>query len=647
MSYCLNLNCWKPENPDSHKFCQNCGTKLIPLLKSRYQITKLIASGGLQRTYLAIDADRFNTQCFIKQFAPLSKIPANTDAFKKATMLFEQEARLLLELGQHPQIPSLLAYFEQDQYFYLVEEFVDGDNLLSELSQQGVFTEEKIQELLINLLAVIQFIHDRQVIHRDIKPENIIRCRSQGKFILIDFGVAQYLNSEIPDVSSAIFGTPGYASIEQMQGHKAAFADDLYSLGATCFHLLSGIHPYQLFIRYSHDWIPHWRQHLSHPVSVALGLIIDTLFRQKVTLGYQSAQDVIRDLQTQPHSISSIIPIIPALPTVPVVTSPAFHLPTTQIWRCIHTVTGDYGCNSIAISHDGQIFASSYHDKSIKIRNLYSGELRRILNEDSPSHFTISGLKISPDMQTIANFEGLVITGGSTNGVIKIRNVDTGKILHSLDCALAWGYDLKHFFFSPDSKLLTMSGGDEIYLWNLETGNRSLTLSHASSGWVHSLAFSPDGKILASGGGAAWRSWGSYEVGDPTIKLWNVSDGKLLSNLAGHSDSVLSIAFSSEILASGSADKTIKVWHFNSGVLLHTLTGHSAAVLSLAMSPDRKILASGSDDGTIKLWDISIGKLLYTLTGHADGVLSLAFLPEQNTLVSVCRDQTIKVWQYK
>ncbi len=641
MSYCLNPNCRKPENSHSHKFCQNCGTKLLPLLNGRYQITKIIGSGELQTTYSAIDINRFNTQCFIKQFHPTSGIRANINTFQKVITLFEQEPRLLFELGQHPQIPSLLAYFEQDQSFYLVEEFFDGDNLLSELSQQGVFTEEKIQELLINLLPVIQFIHDRQVIHRDIKPENIIHCQDQGKFILIDFGVAKYLNSEMPNVSSWLFGTPGYVSIEQMQGKKATFADDLYSLGATCFHLLSGIHPYELFIKHNYDWIPLWGQYLQHPVSVTLGLIIDTLLRQKFTPGYKSAQDIIRDLQTQSHPTSPTNLIIPA------VTLPVFEIPKTQSWQCIHTVSGDYGCNSIAISDDGQSFASKYEDKSIKIRNLYTGELRRILTEDSPSHSTISGLKISPDMQTIANFEEVsVITGGSTNGIIKIRNVDTGKILHSLYCDLAWGYYFKHFYFSPDSQSIAISGGDEIYLWNLETGNRSLTLSLSSLGWVHSLAFSPDGKILASGGGDAFRSWGAHEAGDRTIKLWNVSNGKLISNLAGHSDSVLSIAFSSEILVSGSADQTIKVWDFNSGVLIHTLTGHSAAVQSLAISPDRKVLASGSDDKTIKLWDTNTGNLLYTLTGHADKISSIAFLPEKNTLASVCQDQTIKIWQY-
>ncbi|MGI2906587.1 AAA-like domain-containing protein [Tolypothrix sp. VBCCA 56010] len=155
---------------------------------------------------------------------------------------------------------------------------------------------------------------------------------------------------------------------------------------------------------------------------------------------------------------------------------------------------------------------------------------------------------------------------------------------------------------------------------------------HSSS--VTSVAFSPDGKILASGSS------------DKTIKLWDTATGKVIRTLTGHTDSVRSVAFSPDgkILASGSSDKTIKLWNINTGKEIRTLTGHSELVSSVAFSPDGKILASGSYDKTIKLWNINTGKLIRTLTGHFELVSSVAFSPDGKTLASGSSDKTIKLW---
>ena len=160
------------------------------------------------------------------------------------------------------------------------------------------------------------------------------------------------------------------------------------------------------------------------------------------------------------------------------------------------------------------------------------------------------------------------------------------------------------------------------------------TTLQGHSGSVYSVAFSPDGKVLASGSGG-------------TIKLWDVKSGALLKTLKGHSWSVYSVAFSPDgkVLASGSYDKTILLWDVESGALLQTLKGHSWGVLSVAFSPDGKVLASGSGDNTIKLWDVKSGALLKTLKGHSDDVLSVAFSPDGKILASGSNDETIKFWE--
>ena len=170
MSYCLNNSCQHRENSSQDQFCQSCGSKL--LLRERYRAIKMIGEGGFGKTFLAVDNDKpSKPPCVIKQFFPSSQ---GTNSLEKATELFSQEASRLEELGQHSQIPALLAHFEQEGNLYLVQEYINGDNLAQELKTEGVFTEAKIRDLLLGLLPVVQFVHENNVIHRDIKPENII-----------------------------------------------------------------------------------------------------------------------------------------------------------------------------------------------------------------------------------------------------------------------------------------------------------------------------------------------------------------------------------------------------------------------------------------------------------------------------------------
>lgn len=232
MSQCLNPDCLH-QNPSLTKFCQRCGNKL--LLGDRYRAVKYISEGGFGRTFKAVDEHRLDTICVIKQFLPQLQGSA---AIQKATELFKQEAVRLRDLGKHPQIPDLLAFFEQDRRFYLVQEFIDGEDLLKELQQQGKFSEKQIKQLLTELLPILDFVHKQKVIHRDIKPDNIIR-NSHGSLVLIDFGVAKELSGSVLTRVGTVTGTPGYAAPEQMQGHVFP-ASDLYSLGVTCIRLLTG-----------------------------------------------------------------------------------------------------------------------------------------------------------------------------------------------------------------------------------------------------------------------------------------------------------------------------------------------------------------------------------------------------------------------
>ena len=291
MSQCLNPDCLFQNLSGYTKLCQKCGNKL--LLGDRYGTQKIIGQGGFGRTFLAIDEYKpSKPPCVIKQFYPQVQ---GTSSIQKAAELFELEAVRLEQLGKHSQIPELLAYFSQDERQYLVQEFIDGENLAEALESKGYFSETQIRDLLNNLLPVFEFIHSRQVIHRDIKPENII-LRQDGQLVLVDFGAAKYATQTALSVTGTRIGTAGYTAPEQANG-KAIHASDIYSLGVTCLCLLTEVEPIDLFDDSEFEWV--WREHLKTSVSSELGQILDKMIQPAIKKRYQSATEVLQALASQ------------------------------------------------------------------------------------------------------------------------------------------------------------------------------------------------------------------------------------------------------------------------------------------------------------------------------------------------------------
>jgi serine/threonine protein kinase len=322
MSYCLNPRCPKPENTSDVKFCLTCGAKL--LLKDRYRAVKPLGQGGFGRTFLAVDEDKpSRPQCVIKQFYPQAQ---GTSTVQKAVELFNQEAMRLDELGEHPQIPDLLAYFTQEDRQYLVQEFIDGYNLAQELARHGTFNETQIRHLLDDLLPVLQYCHARHVIHRDIKPENIIRRRglpgrstvisenNPGNLFLVDFGASKVATNENVNKTGTSIGSPEYVAPEQIRG-KALFASDIYSLGVTCVHLLTGKSPFDLHDIHNDVWI--WPQYLKASVSKDLASVLDKMIETIPVRRYQSIEEVLQEL----HKLAPTTSYQPVIQNKPIVTT--------------------------------------------------------------------------------------------------------------------------------------------------------------------------------------------------------------------------------------------------------------------------------------------------------------------------------------
>jgi len=216
------------------------------VLDGRYRIVRQLGAGGFAKTYLAQDTRiPYEPLCVVKHLHPQT---SDSEQLKIATRLFNSEAESLAKLGTHPQIPQLLAYFCQEGEFYLVEEFVEGQPLTAEMNR--IWRAEAVRGLLIEVLEILDFIHKNGVIHRDVKPDNLIRRRSDGKLVLIDFGAIKAISQTVITTSGSAsatvaVGTIGYMAPEQAQG-KPRPSSDIYSLGMIAIQALTGRLPRDL-----------------------------------------------------------------------------------------------------------------------------------------------------------------------------------------------------------------------------------------------------------------------------------------------------------------------------------------------------------------------------------------------------------------
>ncbi|NJP12195.1 MAG: serine/threonine protein kinase [Leptolyngbyaceae cyanobacterium RU_5_1] len=300
--YCTRPGCPRPVNPFTdlddpatlktvgQKYCTSCGMPLI--LAGRYVPLKLLGQGGFGAAFLA--RDRYTPtlrRCVVKQFQPSNNL--SPKQLQIAQELFEREAQALEELGNvHPQIPDLFAFFEltvpggsaakQDRFFYLVQEFIDGQTMDEELAQRGSLPAADVLQILHETLEILQFVHENGSIHRDIKLSNIMRHRN-GSIFLLDFGAVRQATKG-GTRSTGIY-SEGFAPPEQIVGGEVYPSSDLYALAVTCIILLTGKQPNDLFDSYSNLW--RWRNHAPQ-VGSPLAEVLDRMLLSTPSQRYQS-----------------------------------------------------------------------------------------------------------------------------------------------------------------------------------------------------------------------------------------------------------------------------------------------------------------------------------------------------------------------
>jgi WD40 repeat protein len=642
MSYCFNPSCQNPQNIGQAKVCIACGANL--LLKERYRLLKPIAQGGFGRTFLSTDDTQpTKPRCVVKQFLPQ---PQNADSAATAAALFRKEAARLSQLGSHPQIPQLLDYIEQNQQQYVIQEFIDGLQLAQELAQTGAFQEQRIRQLLLQLLPVLDFIHSHQVIHRDIKPENII-ARPHGPFVLVDFGAAKFATGTLLTRTGTLIGSASYAAPEQAAG-KATFASDIYSLGVTCLHLLTHISPFDLFDLAEGAWA--WRDYLTQPISDELGHLLDKMVEPATNRRYNSAAAALAGIKGNASKSASFpTPSAASIrqrqsPSTPIGLERYFSVkkrgePKAQPalkWSCLRTLEGHTKpVHAVNMSPDGQVIASASEDGILKLWNAVDGKIIRTLGDRSTG--SCDAVAFSAD--------GELIAGAGYDGAIRLWRVGTGTPSATLKGHHRYVSDLA---FSPDGQWLASASYDNtlriwnvafnqrLFLWQIVNAKPVHMLPNIHGGWVCAIAWSPDAQKIASVGE------------DGTVKLWNAVKGELIQTFKEHEGMTQAVAFSpnGQFLASSGKDKTIRIWKIANSTVAHTLPLQSEAN-ALSFSRNGQVLVSGQTDCNLHVWQTTNGQNLGMLSGHSKLVSAVAFSPDGQSLVSGSEDKTVKVWTLK
>ncbi|MUG99317.1 protein kinase [Scytonema sp. UIC 10036] len=649
------------------------------LLGGRYQIIQVLAQGGFGQTYLAHDAHRpGHPVCVVKQLRPTKQ---NPELMPKIQLWFKNEAEILERLGLHDQIPQLLAYFEENKEFYLVQEYIAGHTLSQELILGQPWDSKRVTNLLTGILEILQFVHSYGVIHRDVKPSNLIRRQTDDKLVLIDFGTVKQIppldEQGVPNLTMAV-GTPAYMPPEQVYGYPQ-LNSDIYAVGVIGIQAASGLSAQEVKTLIDpnspYASIKDWRDSTS--ISQELTDILEKMVESDRRQRYQTVDDVLQELQKidqpsrtfaiesrspifsnstdltvtvsnsppQQQFLTKWLPIGLGVMTLAIATAGGlyfFLVPNSPVPKEGNTTVSqqpkpsskEEGYTlarvvaahesfvwSVALSADGQTLASGSEDKTIKIWQVNTGTLLHTLKSHSEN---VRAVSLSADGQTLAS--------GSGDNTIKIWQTRTGQLLNTLrgHSQPVWSVTL-----SRDGQTLVSGSEDNtIKIWNVRTGELLRTLNGHTSA-VFSLALTPDGLTLVSGSQ------------DKTIKIWNLQTGKLIRTLEDHTDAVRSVTISpdGQKFASGSWDNTIKVWNITTGKLLRSISGHSDRVVAVAFGFDGETLASASVDKTVKIWDLQTGNLYQTLSGHSDWVLSMTMSSWGHILVSGSRDRTMRIWK--
>lgn len=591
------------------------------LLTGRYLILERLGAGGFSETYLARDKYLPHHPLCVAKCLKLS--PTNTIPLAVAQCLFETEARVLSELGEHhAQIPTLLAYNHEQEMAYQIQQYIEGKNLGQSLLQGQRLNSETAIALLMDVLPILQFVHSHHVVHRDIKPSNLIQSTQTNRIVLIDFGAAcrvtetaSGLTLERENADLAI-GTPGFMPKEQQQG-QLQFSSDLYALGASVAFLLTGVHPRKLQpnpISGELDWQVHLGERSIHP---GLALVLGGMLRYRACDRYQTATEVMTAMQS---FVSFGVPDTPAK-SQPIVLrrwqkrSRQWFLAGQRSWVIMALTLGLLGAgywyvhnrqsNNLMAQLEAWPTRSSHHLRLIRAMPMTSVDNQLL----------------------IAVSDRRLVTANSSHG-IQIWSLPEGRLertlfRHSQQMAIS---------LSRNGEWLVSADSDRtVHLWHLESGayKRYSTGQEAA---ITAVAISPDAQTIAS------------SSQDGMVRLWNCRTGSRQQTLARFGSAITAMTYGarSDQLISANSNYELQIWDLNRHQLQRTFAGHTAPVMHLQMIDSQTLVSVGQDRSNV--WNLHREELIRSSAKYSTTLTAATVHDRQ--VATINQQGRIQFWDF-
>ena len=621
----------------------------------RYRLLELLGEGGMGQVYLAEQQEPVQRRVALK----IVKLGMDT---MQVVSRFRAEQQTLAMLA-HPNIAHVFdAGTTESGRPYFVMEYVEGVPITAYCDAKRLSLDERL-ELFLQVCRAIQHAHQKGVLHRDIKPSNILVSGSDPAPLpkIIDFGIAKAMRPSMT-VETAVteagqlLGTPEYMSPEQadLACRDVDVRSDVYSLGVVLYELIAGAPPFD-----GKDLraggIDHLRRTIrdnepktpsaylaslgneAEEVSIMRGTPVLTLIRRlKKELEWIPLKAMRKEPQERYQSVSELSDdVANYLKGEALIAGPQSRVYRTRKFVRRHAALVAMGALVAVSLVSGLIGTTAMYLRADTMRTTALKE-RRVAEEQSEEYRRL--LYIYKVALADAKYRENNLR--SAGELLKdcpedLRNWEWRRLNYVMDESLMTLGPFKvlvPFALSPDGRRLA-AAAPNIKIWDAESGAEVLALKGDDKPSLTSLAYSPDGRRIVSGGF------------DGMVKAWDATSGNEIMMLAGHQGRVMSVALSPDgnRIASGSFDKTIKVWDAATGRELRTLAGHSDLVMSVAFSLDGRRIASGSHDQTVRIWDSETGEPLKIFRVDDQKIIAVAYSPDGRRLAVGGSEGKIKI----